>query len=280
MSTIATAPVLRHGVYLCLRWAAAPPADTGVVALAEGLGFRSEFEASGHPADAYALLRRIDAVPGDIHDDGLLHADAVVHVASAEPDRVEEFCSRASPLLTGATVSWLRGVVRPTNFTGRAMHEFAYASQLEQHPGPLMPHAFLLPLCKTPEWWAKSWMERHTYFLPRYDDEGRMLSEGHALAAVAGIAQLMRRTYRHASEPAPEGTYDFVNYFECAERGVAAFHAVCAALRDVSRNPEWRFVREGPTWHGRRVRTWSELSARRAAAQRGARPISSSSART
>ena len=31
------------------------------------------------------------------------------------------------------------------------------------------------------------------------------------------------------------------------------FHQVCAALRDVERNPEWQFVREGPTWHGRRV---------------------------
>jgi hypothetical protein len=34
---------------------------------------------------------------------------------------------------------------------------------------------------------------------------------------------------------------------------------VCAALRDVKRNPEWEFVREGPCWHGRRVATWPEL---------------------
>jgi len=27
----------------------------------------------------------------------------------------------------------------------------------------------------------------------------------------------------------------------------------------VTRNPEWSFVREGPTWHGRRVATWPEL---------------------
>jgi len=32
-------------------------------------------------------------------------------------------------------------------------------------------------------------------------------------------------------------------------------------LRDVARNPEWRFVREGPTWQGRRVATWAELVA-------------------
>ena len=41
--------------------------------------------------------------------------------------------------------------------------------------------------------------------------------------------------------------------------GASHFHRVCAALRDVARNPEWTFVREGPTWHGRRVAGWDEL---------------------
>jgi hypothetical protein len=50
--------------------------------------------------------------------------------------------------------------------------------------------------------------------------------------------------------PAPDDAYDFLTYFECADADVPTFHAVCAALRDVTRNPEWRFVREGPTWHG------------------------------
>jgi hypothetical protein len=70
-----------------------------------------------------------------------------------------------------------------------------------------------------------------------------MVSEGHALAAAAGVACLMRRTYWHHTEPAPAGTYDFVSYFECADSDVATFHEVCAALRDVKRNPEWRSSR-------------------------------------
>jgi hypothetical protein len=52
-----------------------------------------------------------------------------------------------------------------------------------------------------------------------------------------------------------------VTYFECADADVPTFHEVCAALRDVKKNPEWAFVREGPTWHGRRVATWPELFA-------------------
>ena len=102
-------------------------------------------------------------------------------------------------------------------------------------------------------------MERHTYFLPRYTDAGQMVHEGHALAASAGIASLMRRTYNNESQPAPEGHYEFVNYFECADAAVPTFNAVVAALRDVKKNPEWSFVREGPTWRGRRVPAWTDL---------------------
>jgi hypothetical protein len=139
------------------------------------------------------------------------------------------------------------------------MNNWAYARQVVQQPGPAMPNAFLVPLGKRSAWWRKDWMERHTYFLPRYDDEGRMVSEGQALATEAGISVLLRRTHRHETQPARDGAYDFLTYFECADAAVPTFHQVCAALRDVERNPEWRFVREGPTWHGRRVQTWGDL---------------------
>ncbi|HWN93355.1 MAG TPA: hypothetical protein VNQ15_18175, partial [Verrucomicrobiae bacterium] len=153
----------------------------------------------------------------------------------------------------------LQGVRRPRSYTGGAMNKWAYERQVVQQPGTAMPNAFLVPMSKTAEWWRKDWMERHTYFLPTYDDEGRMRAEGHALATEAGIACLLRRTYRNDRHPAPDGAYDFLTYFECADRDVPTFHQVCAALRDVKRNPEWRFVREGPTWHGRRVASWKEL---------------------
>ena len=255
--------VLRHGAYLCLRAPdEARPAlkAAGLPALAERLGFRNEFDVrDGHPPQAIAFLRRVGATPGSIADESLLAADAVVHVASSEAGPVEEFCAEAERALGPACPSVITGVVRPMSYTGGAMHNFAYAQQVTQQPGPAAPNAFLLPLRKTAEWWAKDWMERHTYLLPRYDDAGRMTSEGHALAASAGVSCLMRRTYKGASEPAPEGSYDFVTYFECADADVPTFHAVCASLRDVARNPEWRFVREGPTWQGRRVRDWAEL---------------------
>jgi hypothetical protein len=253
-----------HGAYLCGRRVDGDGRGAGaarIPALTARLGLRNEFE-PGDPAnrESIAFLRRQDATAGDIVDDGVLHADWVVHVASPRETTVSEFCGEAARLLAPVShVRVLAGVVRPKNYTGTAMNNWAYARQVVQQPGPVMPHAFLVPVSKTAEWWRKDWMERHTYFLPRYDDQGRMVNEGHALATEAGIAHLLRRTYRHPAEPAPAGEYDFVSYFECADAGVPVFHEVCAALRDLTRNPEWRFVREGPTWHGRRVASWDAL---------------------
>jgi hypothetical protein len=185
-----------------------------------------------------------------------------VHVAAPDAAPVDAFCAELPRLLDlPIAPRILRGVVRPTVYTGNAMHEFAYAHQVVQAPGAAMPNAFLIPMNKTPGWWAKDWMERHTYILPRYDAGGHMVHEGHALAAAAGIPCIMRRTYKSESQPAPSGRYEFINYFECADTDVPTLDAVVTALRDVNRNPEWTFVREGPTWRGRRVREWADLFA-------------------
>lgn len=256
---------IRHGAYVCLDGpAGALRAVVGadVPALADRLGLRSEFESQkGDPPESIAYLRRISATSGDIADDKLLHAEAVVHVAAATAGPVAEFRDGLARLLSPAiTPRVLSGVVRPRSYTGNAMHNFAYAHRVLQQPGTVMPNVFLVPMNKSSEWWEKGWMERHTYFLPRYDESGRMVNEGHALASAAGITCLMRRTYyKTAADPASAGEYDFINYFECADEDVPTFHEVCGALRDTGRNPEWKFVREGPTWHGRRVATWAEL---------------------
>jgi hypothetical protein len=257
---------VRHGAYVCVN--VSPDtrhvaATAAVSALADRLGFRNEFQPGDGPSsNTMAFLRRVSATPREIADARLLNADAIVHAAAETADDVTEFCAGISRILgPKITTLVIGGVVRPPTYTGNAMHNFAYAHRVLQQPGPIMPNGFLIPLSKTAAWWQKDWMERHTYFLPRYDDSGHMVSEGHALASAAGIECIMRRTYWHPAEPAPAGTYDFVSYFECSDADVPTFNDVCAALRDVKRNPEWAFVLEGPTWHGRRVATWEELFA-------------------
>jgi hypothetical protein len=232
---------MTHGAYVCVD----PRSAAEIPALVAWLGLHNEFGPNSRTG-TYALLRRVSAKPADIADDALLNADAIVHVESPDAPRVEDFCAA----FDDARV--LRGAIPPMQWTGGAMFEYAYAHRVEQRPGAEMPNAFLLPLSKTADWWAKDWMERHTYFLPRFDD-GEMVAEGHALAAREGVPALLRRTY------ASDGEYDFVTYFECADRDIDTFFSVCDALRDVARNPEWEYVREGPLWQGVRVASVEEL---------------------
>jgi hypothetical protein len=247
-----------HGAYLCVRGARGVD-GVRLDALAARLGLANEFDGKAPKGASVAFLRRVGAAAGAIADDGVLHADAVLHVASPRAEAVDEFCAEAGRALASGAVRVLRGVQGVRNYTGAAMNNWSYARAVAQQPAAVAPNAFLAPQSKTAAWFAKPWMERHTYFLPTYGAEGRMTSEGHALAAAEGIPIMMRRTYRHTTEPAPAGIYDFVAYFECADADVPTFHKVVAALRDVARNPEWRFVREGPLWHGRRVASAREL---------------------
>jgi hypothetical protein len=235
-----------HATYLCLRRTPGLT-DLPVDALAERRGFRNQFD---HADGTIAFFSRREATRRELVDD-LEHADAVVHLTDTDPGRLQAFAADLRALLP--PLRQLDGVVGAKSYTGAAMHDFAYARQRARQPGP--ENVFLVPMSKTAEWQAKGWMERHTYFLPRYDEAGRMTAEGHALAASAGIPCLVRRTYRGLGE----GAYDFLNQFECADADVPTFHAVCARLRDPALNPEWRFVREGPTWQGRRVCSWARL---------------------
>ena len=254
----------RYGAYICLRIPAsrhAAAADADVPGLAERLGLQDEYDsAGGDPPQSIAYLRQVSAAPGQVADAGLLGAEAIVHVAAMTQEPITEFRAGLADLLSPAvTARVLAGAVRPLSYTGYAMFNFSYAERVLQQPASVAPNAFIVPISKTAEWWRKDWMERHTYFLPRYDDAGKMRNQGHTLAAEAGIPCLLRRTYQSLSQPAADGDYDFISYFECADADVPVFHDVCGALRDVTRNPEWAFVREGPTWHGRRAATWAEL---------------------
>src|SRR5262249_44575009 len=172
--------ILRHGAYVCVRLAEGADRHAvgaaAIPALAEKLGLVNEFDPpGGPPALSIAFLRRQGATAGAIADDGVAHADAVVHVAAPTAHPVGDFCAEPTRRLGAmARLRVIGGVVRPKTYTGAAMNNFAYAHQVVQQPGRAMPNAYLFPMSKTAAWWSKDWMERHTYFLPRYDDEGRM----------------------------------------------------------------------------------------------------------
>ena len=221
------ADALRHGAYVCLRGPgradAAARAGAQVPALAARLGLANEFEAQRRatrrrrspscagPAPRPATRGRRRAPPRGRRRPR----------RGARPRRRSPSSARSSRGSLGPAASprVLGGVVRPMSYTGNAMNNFAYAHRVLQQPGAVMPNAFLVPMSKTPAWWAKDWMERHTYFLPRYDDDGpdgergprARLGRGHPVPAAPHL-QARDRSRR------PRTRYDFVTYFECARR--------------------------------------------------------------
>lgn len=191
----------------------------------------------------------------DIPHPEMAKADALVRTECATPEALEKYEEGLRAIIEerGGTVETLSGIQKPKSYTSYAMTQFAYAQALAPASGAHLPLAVVTPQNKTKEWWEMDWMRRESFFLPRYDEHGRMTAKGHALASEAGVPCINRRLFHHPEGYGlPEG-YDFVGYFEFAEKSIEPFRSVMANLRNPSVNPEWDYVKEGPEWWGRRV---------------------------
>ena len=162
----------------------------------------------------------------------------------------------------GGSVETLAGVMRPRSYTSHAMSEFAYAHAMPPGSGEKFPLAAVTPMNKTDDWWQMDFLHRESFFLPRYDENEEMVVKGHALASAMGVPGINRRLVHSPDGYGLGGSYDFVGYFEFAEADAPVFREVMAGLRDTVQNPEWKYVREGPEWWGRRVNTAAEFLAR------------------
>ena len=228
--------IVGHGAYLCLRRAdgglskdAARALDT----LRLKLGLRNEFDPGRPPArGSFALLRRHAATPRDVAD------PAVSGGRRGGPRRVaarRDRCRvlRRSP--AGACArragAGARGPGASQELHGRGHGSVGVRARRRAAAGG-----------------------RHAQRVLRPAQQDRGLVD----QGLDGAPHLLPPALRRPGTDGQRGTRA-LTYFECSDADVPTFHRVCDALRDVARNPEWRFVREGPTWHGRRVASWDEL---------------------
>lgn len=159
-------------------------------------------------------------------------------------------------LADGAEVVAVDGATRAPSYTSAEMHAFAYKHATPRASGRTQRNVIILPIRKTAEWWGKEVLERHAFFYPHADAKTGQTVKGHARSAEAGISTIFRRLYYNPDGHGREGEFDFITYFECADEHLCTFDRICAALRDVTQNPEWRYVVEGPEWRGKRVLRW------------------------
>jgi hypothetical protein len=265
-----TTKIIGHGRLLFVHL----PAGRADAALADGIealgaGLENMHGVDGHPSEAasrrgrfqYLRVERGRGSEWEVADAGIAAADALVRLEGrdAGPLLAYEDGLRRLVEARGGAVHARAGVAKERSYTSYAMTQFAYARAYPPQRGDVAPFGVVTPQNKTGEWWAMDWMRRESLFLPRYDDEGRMVARGHALASADGIPCITRRLLHAAGGYGTGGDYDFIGYFEFAERDAPVFREVMAALRDRKDNPEWRYVREGPEWWGRRVGAAREL---------------------
>ncbi|MGQ0751104.1 MAG: hypothetical protein ACT4PS_11265 [Betaproteobacteria bacterium] len=245
------------------------PTDSALARAVESLGsgFENAHFIAGHPTEE-ALQRgrlqyvRVESVvQRDVADAGMSQAHALVRLEGRRAEPLVAYEEQLRALISGAggEVASRSGVQKPRSYTSHAMTQYAYAHAVQPAPGTEHPFAVVTPQSKTSDWWSMDWMRRESFFLPQYDEDGNMIVKGHALACDAGIRHLNRRLFHHAGGYGSGTGYDFIGYFEFAASSAPVFREVMASLRDAVQNPEWKYVREGPEWWGRRVGHVEEL---------------------
>ena len=153
-------------------------------------------------------------------------------------------------------VDTLDGCMRAPQYTSASVAVWAYEQARIHATGRALPNAIIIPIRKNADWWALTELERHQYFYPHHDVKSGCPVSGHASLGRDAAPHIYRRLYHNPIGPGRPDEWDFVTYFECDDEGLPRFDATLAAMRDVSKNPEWRFVEEGPMWRGRRVLRW------------------------
>jgi len=155
-----------------------------------------------------------------------------------------------------ADVLALDGAVRVPRYSSPEMAHYSNKGAPPRRSGRASRNAVIVPIRKTAEWWQMSPLERHAYFYPHVDAKSACPVKGHAVAAERGIASLFRRVYHNPDGYQRPDEFDFITYFECEDEALPVFEGVLESLRDLTQNPEWEFVREGPIWRGKRVLRW------------------------
>lgn len=134
-----------------------------------------------------------------------------------------------SETATVVRFSWvLDGVTSNERYVER-QEKVALVSRQEGLGRPASTCAALIPIRKTPAWWALPQDERRHVF----EAQSRHIAIG--LQYLPGVA----RRLHHCRDLGTEQPFDFLTWFEYAPSKISAFEELVAALRN---SPEWEYV--------------------------------------
>jgi hypothetical protein len=221
-------------------------------------GFFNDFDAGGaRDAQSRETIQFLVADRDRHADCGIAAARYVVQVSGKYRPRLQEVEAELRRRVGEAgEVLAIDGAERPMRYSSPELYDYAFRAACQRKSGRVARNVVVLPINKSAEWWSKPPLERHAYFYPHVDGSTGCPAHGHVQSAQDGIATLYRRLYHNPDGYARAGQFDFITYFECEDAHLDTFDRVHLALRDTARNPEWRYVTEGPMWRGLRVLKW------------------------
>lgn len=152
-----------------------------------------------------------------------------------------------SPLSgTQSSKTEFRGGVRHLQYTTQALREELQKHSAKEIAPSSQTLAVLIPIKKSQEWWGLAQDARQQHF------HKPTAGENHSTIGRQYADKIYRKLY-HSRYFEALLEYDFLTYFEFDEKSGGIFESLLNDLRDVSRNPEWRFVeRETEIWMTKR----------------------------
>ncbi len=205
-----------------------------------GGGFRSSPEPAApapgpamaeHAQPAAPVVARCATFVGGTHGAWtVIRADAVIGDPLPAAGHVDILADCDPHRAAGASEpAWvLRGIT--SNHRYLAHDEKAALVRVQAPLGrPGSTRAALIPIRKTPAWWALAQDERRAIF----EEQSKHIATG-----LKYLPNIARRLY-HCRDLGPAEPFDFLTFFDYAEQDAPAFDDLVAALRDTT---EWRFV--------------------------------------
>jgi hypothetical protein len=132
-------------------------------------GFYDDFEADGvrdgQPHESMHFL----VSEGVAGTSGIAAARCAAQVSAKYRPRLQETELELRRLGDAAEVLSIDGAVRSQRYASSELYDYAYRKAVARKSGPFARNAFVLPMSKSAEWWAKSSLERHAFFYPHVD---------------------------------------------------------------------------------------------------------------
>lgn len=179
-------------------------------------------------------LYRVDRVEG-------VAGEAGVRI---KPDstlvRAETAARLTVPRDAKAPTLLLHGVPQHLEYMSRAQRD--KLSSVPEFPASKDTVAVVIPIRKSAAWWALAHDERSVHF---QKTEGK---KGHTAVGAPYVDRIHRKLY-HTRYAVETRDHDFITYFEFDRKHIDDFKKLVSALRDIEKNPEWKYVdREYEIW--------------------------------